>query len=82
MALDVAAELCLSAMAASLVLTEEAAQKLMREMCVSPFSESALALHALLIENPNHFVKEQAIKALGSKLCLLETYSLASTRQY
>jgi len=67
MALDIAAELCLSAMAASLVLTEEAAQKLMQEMSVSPFSEAALALHLLLTERPAHFLREQAIKALGSK---------------
>lgn len=67
MALDISAELCLSAMAASLVLTDEAAQKLMQEMSVSPFSEAALALHVLLTENPAHFVREQAIKALGSK---------------
>lgn len=73
MALDIAAELCLSAMAASLVLTEDAAQKLMREMSVSPFSEAALALHELLIARPAHFVTEQAIKALGSK-CFVVWY--------
>jgi hypothetical protein len=64
-AIDIAAELCLSAMAASLVLTEEAAQKLMQEMSVSPFSEAALALHYLLTEQPGHFMTEQALKALG-----------------
>lgn len=69
-ALEVAAELCLSAMAASLVLTEHAAQKLMQEMSVSPFSEAALALHFLLTQTPSHFVSEQAIKALGSKCSL------------
>lgn len=67
MALDIAAELCLSAMAASLVLTEDAAQKLMQEMSVSPFSEAALALHHLLADQPAHFMTEQALKALGSK---------------
>lgn len=70
MALDITAELCLSAMAASLVLTEEAAQQLMQEMSVSPFSEASLALHELLAARPAHFVREQAIKALGSKYCL------------
>lgn len=71
MALDIAAELCLSAMAASLVLTEEAAQTLMQEMSVSPFSEAALALHLLLTKNPAHFLRQQAMTALGSKFCRL-----------
>ena len=78
--MDIAAELCLSAMAASLVLTEEAAQKLMQEMSVSPFSEAALALHYLLTEQPGHFMTEQALKALGSKYWLCGTIESKSRR--
>jgi hypothetical protein len=36
-----------------------------RECGISPFSESASALRALLIQNPHHFVSAQAISALG-----------------
>lgn len=71
LALEIAAELCLSAMTTSLLLNEAAAQKMIREMSVSPFSEASLALHLLLKQKPTHFVTEQAIKALGGKKFLL-----------
>lgn len=63
------------------MLTEEAAQKLMQEMSVSPFSEAALALHYLLTEQPGHFMTEQALKALGSKYRLCGTIESKNQRR-
>jgi hypothetical protein len=66
-ALEIAAELCLSAMTTSLLLVEATAQKMMQEMSVSPFSEASFALHLLLEQKPTQFATEQALTALGGK---------------
>jgi hypothetical protein len=66
-ALEIAAELCLSAMTTSLLLVEATAQKMMQETSVSLFSEASFALYLLLEQKPTQFATEQAIKALGGK---------------
>jgi hypothetical protein len=66
-ALEIAAELCLSAMTTSLLLVEATAQKMMQEMSVSLFSEASFALHLLIEQKPTQFATEQALKALGGK---------------
>lgn len=69
MALLAAAELCLRAMTTSLMLlNEDAARSMMREMPTSPFSEAAMSLNLLLSRKPDNFVNEQAIKALVGKI--------------
>ena len=76
-ALDIAAELCLSAMTTSLILNEAGAEKMIRQMSVSPFSEASFALHLLLKQKPTYFVTEEARKALGGKRLLSSPVSFS-----
>ncbi len=67
-AIDIAADLALStfSLCASNFPFEKAAAKMKREDDISPVSDAAKAMEALLIHSPQHFISNQAIALLGS----------------
>jgi hypothetical protein len=66
-ALEIAAELCLSAVTTSHLLAEATAQKMVQDVAVSPVAEAAFALHHLLERKPTKFATERALEALGGR---------------
>lgn len=68
-ALDVAMELAMAAFqqSASPFADDVAARAIIHETAMSPFSEAALTVHALLSLKPSHFVSNEAIAALGGE---------------
>jgi len=66
--LNVAADLALStfSLCGSEFAVSPECLEMRREANISPFSEAAKALKALLTKNPRHFVSAQAISALGA----------------
>jgi hypothetical protein len=82
-ALDIAMELAMAVFrqSASPFKDEQAARPIIQETSVSPYSEAALAMDALLSLKPHHFVSNQAIAALGGE-CVSRNIRVAELKAH